>query len=262
MSGIDHESSLFEVLRGVGAKKLASIPREDPTAIIEDVSPKEDHGEKPVSVAGTSSVTAQNLFRHPDVHPLVLDLFLLRRYGHTWLEWEPESLEVILPVDLHSSVSDVNFAKINACKALHLVDTFWQRWEVFVWCTMALNGVPPDFHVMQVPTFAQCLVSVDIANRIREDVPFSDEVTHFMRAALQHDGLLLPQSPIKVPPIEVEGVDLKKLGDRWEEARAQGKAPAADTLEDEQLRRMLIINEFLEESRTRLRHQLELVPHA
>ena len=264
MQAADHARGLFEVLKGVGASKSTSVKgTPDPTVVIEDVPAKDDHGDKPTAALSVSNVTTQNLFRNPDTHPLVLDLVLLKRYGHEWLEWEPESLEVILPADIHTSVSDANFSKINACKTLHLVDQFWQRWEVFVWCTMALNGVPPDFHVMQVPTFAQCLVAVDIANRIREDVHFSSEVYHFIYSTLRHDGMVLAQEPVSaLPHEEIEGVDLPRLEARWRQVRSSGKAPSGDTLEDEQLRRMLVVHGFLEESRTRLRHQLELIHHA
>jgi len=263
MQGMDHEQGLFEVLRGVGVPKVAAVVHSpDPTEVIEDVPALDVHGEKPVNTTAFPRVTAQNIFRSPDAHPLVLDMLLLQRYGHEWLGWEPEALEVILASDLNSSISDVNFAKINACKTLHLVDTFWERWEVFNWCTMALNGVTPDFHIMQVPTFAQCLVAADIANRIRDDVEYSAEVKHFMAAVLRHDGLLLSQAPIELPHAEIEDVNLKHLEERWLQVLSLGKPPSGDTLEDEQLRRMHAVREFLEESRTRLRHQLELIHHA
>lgn len=257
----EHEQGLFEVLQKVGAAPGPPPPAPDPTEVIEDKPHPEEHGSPPTPALASLTVTARNLFRNPDAHPIALDLVLVRRYGVDWLEWEPETLEHVLPVDLRGSVSEVNLVKVHACKALHLVDTFWQRWEVFVWCTMSLNGVPPDFTRMQVPTFAQCLVATDIANRIRDDVPYSEEVKLFIQAVMSHDGILMSQPPIDVSPLEVEGVDLKHLAARWQDVLSQGKAPMGDTLEEEQLRRMLSGRDFLEESRARLQQQIELVPH-
>ncbi len=39
-----------------------------------------------------SKITIINIFQHPDAHPYVLDLLLLRKYDPEWVEWEPETL--------------------------------------------------------------------------------------------------------------------------------------------------------------------------
>jgi hypothetical protein len=265
MVSLDHERGLFEALQKVGSKppeqRPADVRSGDPTEVVEDVGhEKEEHTS--TIAASPSSVTAQNLFRHPEAHPLVLDLVLLRKYGHEWLDWEPETLELVIPHDFATAnVSDLNLSKINACKALHLVDSFWQRWEVFTWCAMPFNGVFPDFVTQQVPTVAQMLVAVDIANRIREDVAWSPELVAFMTTVYRHDGILVPVPPVDFFTIETDAVNVEDVDKRWPEVRRTGKAPGGDTVEDEQLRRLLIVTQYLEENRTRLRHQMELVPH-
>jgi hypothetical protein len=54
-------------------------------------------------------------------------------------------------------------------------------------------------------------------------------------------------------------LDVSVLEKRWAEVRASNKPPTGDTLLDEQLRRLLVANGFLEESRARLAQQLK--PH-
>ena len=185
---------------------------------------------------------------------------MLRRYGPDWLGWEAETLRARIPEDFKTqTVSELNISKLQACRALHLVDSFWQRWEVFIACLMPLNGEFPNFRVMPVPTVAQCLVAVDAANRIREDVAWSDEMKAYLAAVYQHDDIFLPLPPTDFVQLEVpDSIDAKKLAEQWAVVRASNKAPSGDTVMDEQLRRLLGANTFLEESRTRLRQQMEL----
>lgn len=261
MPGPDHERTLFETLRSIGMNGVAKIASPDETEIVEDVG---HDVEKPVEGSSLPSgrVTADNLFRHPDAHPIVLDLVMIRKYGPEWLDWEPESLEHIIPHDFGvQPASAVNLGKLNACKALHLVDSFWERWEVFAWCTMGLNGVFPDIQIMQVPTYAQALVAADIANRIREDVAWSEEMKLYLQAVMKFDGVLMPIPPLEfVTPAATES-EVVAIDKQWDAVRASDHAPGGGTVVDEQLRRMLGANQFLEESRTRLRQQMELVPH-
>jgi hypothetical protein len=237
--GIDHESAFLEALQSVGLKP--DLEKE----------------------AADSGVTAQNIWRHPDAHPVVLDFMLLQKYGVDWMTWEPETLETLIPKDFNTqTLSDLNMAKIQACKTLHFVDSFWERWEVFVWCTMAFNGVFPDFGIMQVPTVAQCMVSIDIASRLRDDIQFSHEIDVFLGVVHKHDGILVPQPPVGYLTTIEHDIELgiiQNVVSRWHKVRASKIPPKGDTIEDEQLRRMLVVHDFLEENRTRLRQQLRLV---
>lgn len=223
--------------------------------------PPAHEGEKEVvAEAPPAAVTAKNIWHHPDAHPIALDLQMLRRYGPEWLSWEPETIQHVIPDDFKTSaISDLNLAKLQACKVLHLVDSFWQRWEVFVICAMSFNGVFPDFQVMQVPSAAQCLVACDIAKRIRDDVEWSDELKSYVGAVYQHDGVFYALPPADFGHFEVpESINQKAIAERWPAVRASGVAPTGQTVLDEQLRRLLVVNGFLEESRLRLQQQLRL----
>jgi hypothetical protein len=234
---------------------------EDPTTVVEGA----DKEQKPATLdasAGPARVSAKNLLRHPDAHPIVLDLLLIKKYGAEWLSWEPETFGLVLPRDFQADVSELNLTKIQALKTLHLVDDYWLRWEVFTWLTMALNGVFPDFDLLQVPTAAQCMVSVDIANRIRTDASWSEEVKLFLGVVHHHDGVFAPQEPLEFVKVPTEGypIDVGEILKRWPEVRSSGRAPGDDTVTAEQLRRMLTLHGYLEESRARLQHQMHLLP--
>ena len=257
----DPQSAFLEALRSSGIKPDARPA--DPTEVVETAGSSQEP-KHPIAGAETGGVTLANFWRHPDAHPVVIDFLLIQKYGHEWIDWEPETLERHIPEDFKTqSLSELNMAKVQACKTLHLVDSYWQRWEVFGWCTMSFNGVFPDFQHMQVPTVAQCLVSVDIANRLRSDISFSHELEVFLETLHKYDGVLVPIPPLDFVKVDLHdiNVNVEEIHKRWPEVRASDKAPKGDTMEDEQLRRMLSANHFLEESRTRLRQQLRLISH-
>lgn len=267
---IDFEERFQEVLKAVGLKKnpLKAYRDDTPTDEYEtdevDETDEGDEGEKTADEKSLS-LTYINLFQHPDAHPIVLDLALLRQYGPEWFEWEPETLEIQIPQDFKtSSVSDLNMNKIQAVKTLHYVDTYWRQWEIFNWCTQPFNSMYPDFEVLQVPTVAQCLVSVDIANRIRADVKWSEEVKGFIESVYKMDGMFCPIPPVDFVHVESEGllVDCEEVQTRWPAVKRTGRAPTKETITDEQLRRTLNANQYLEESRNLLITQLPLVLNA
>lgn len=263
----DREEALFQMLQRVSVEDAdrsgigKAAPADEPTSVLE-----EGGKDKQVSVThpGTSGVVnLKNLFQHRLSHPIALDLMLLHKYGHLWLTWEPETLQMHLAEDFGGS-SDLCVSKIMAVKTLHLVDSFWEQWEVFGWCAMPFNDMFPDFDMMQVPTVAQCAVAVDVAGRIRGDVPWSNEVKLYLEAVHKHDDIYVTQPPLDFIQVESPGMPIDKaaISKRWPNIRISKVVPKGDSIEDEQLRRMLQVFEYLTESRERLHQQLSLVQHA
>lgn len=243
---------------------VADLVSDEPTEIVETVSHDDPPKEDSLAPAVVSNVTVVNFFRHPEAHPLVLDLCLLKKYGPDFLMWEPETIEVRVPQDFHTTeVSDLNLAKINAVRTLHLVDTYWQRWEVFTWVTAALNGFFPDFESAQVPTVTQAAISAFIAAKVRDDVPWSSELTAFLAQVMRFEGVFLPPEPLAFVPVDLEdfGFNPKELQEAWAVSSKLGRAGSAETVYNEQCRRALLVKQSLEDNRTLLRAQLTLVQH-
>lgn len=251
------EQRFSRALKGVG---LEASPRpEDPTEIIETVEQDPDHRKVAEVVRAPTPI---NLFQHPDAHPIALDLALLRRYGPEWMLWEPETLELRVPVDFRTqSLSAVNLEKLMAVKTLHVTDGFWRNWEIFSACVNPLNNMFPDFRVVQAPRYAEVLVAFDTASKIRDDVRLSDEVMSYIQVVMMHDGVLVPIDPLEtIAPLTADyPIDVDVITGAWPAVRQTDRAPAGDTVEDEQLRRMLDAHHYLEQNRQRLRDQLPLV---
>jgi len=208
--------------------------------------------------------TSINVFQHPDAHPAILDMLLFKRYGRDWLGWEGETIEWRIPQDFNTpDVGDLAMHKIEAMRTLHVNANFWTRWEVFLWLTMPLNDLYPDFVVMQVPTLAQCLVSTEIADSVHLNHEWSQELRDYLGVVYRHDGIFCPVWPLEEIEIDVPDlVDQEAILKRWPEVSKSRVAPTEDTVEGEQLRRMLRATEHLEESRDRFKDQLPLVKHA
>lgn len=206
-----------------------------------------------------------NLFQHPDAHPFVLDLALMRKYGPEWLSWDMSTLEKRIQYDFKTqTISDLNVDKIQAVKTIHLVDTFWTQRLVFAPCAMALSGVHAEFRVLQAVTVTQAMIAVDITAKLRNDVQYSLEVCTYLSVVHLHDGIFVPIAPLdKIVQVDTSryDVDVAKIREQWPTVRREDKAPPATSVENEQLRRMLDAHQLLEENRKQLSDQLPQVYH-
>ena len=261
------ERKLVEaILRGDTAlqDKYKDFPEDAVTEVEEEAEYEDDRVVMDVEQAPKLPTTI-NLFQHPDAHPFVLDLALLRKYGPEWMQWEPDTLELRILTDFRTnSLSDLNMDKLQTLKVMHMVDLFWKNWEVFSPCTQALTGIPPDFSVIQAVTVPQAMIAVDIANRVRGDVQWGLEVKTYLSCVQLHDGMFCPIPPLDFVEVDSEGydIDCEDIRKRWEEVRATRNAPSSTTVENEQLRRMLEAWALLEENRAQLQDQLPLLYNA
>lgn len=254
-------------LDGIFEEQLAKARRpflleEEPTVVIETTQGDEQENPALPEQVEKHASSIGNLFRNPQAHPLILDLALLKKYNADWLRWEYETLLHRIPQDFGTpTVADVNLEKLQACKTLHLVDDFWAKWEVFNACVAALNGSFADFQRLQVHSVAECMLAVDTANRIRADVAWSPEVSAFLATVHLHDGVLVPTPPLDFVKVDTSGLpgDYSEVANRWPAVRATGNVPKGDSIEDEQLRRMLVCWRYLAASRSRFQEQLALL---
>jgi len=235
-----------------------------PEVVVEETTANQEDGEVHSNGIIDTGVTLRNVFSHPEAHPILLDLLLAKQYGQDWLGWEPETLEHFVPLDFKvKEISGLAMSKLMACKTLHMVDTYWKQWEVFNWCTMPFNNLYPDFEVMQVPTVAQCLISVDIAERIRNDVEWSEEVKRYIGTVYRHDGIFCTIAPTHFVNIDTADfvIDCKELHKLWPTVRETQIAPDDQTIMGEQLRLLLSVYKYLKANQDTLRNQLKLVEY-
>lgn len=149
--------------------------------------------------AKQGTLTRRTVFFSTTVHPLTLDALLEEKYQADWILWEPETLWSTLAkdFDLKSPISHHCRAGIQCVKTLHANDTFFLDWQVTNWCTLALDGVLPDFEVLQIPLPGQIMHAVTCSKLLRGEMPFDDEVQGWMAACFADDGLVYAPQPVE-----------------------------------------------------------------
>jgi hypothetical protein len=132
----ESQKRLRDLRQGVSVTRslqevLDEYPEDAATELEEGITRDDDRSVKVVEPAPRLPTTI-NLFQHPDAHPFVLDLALLKKYGPEWMQWEQEVLEIRILADFHTkTLSDLNADKLMAVATLHLRDDFWKDWQVF-----------------------------------------------------------------------------------------------------------------------------------
>jgi rubrerythrin len=121
---------------------------------------------------------------------------LLEEFGPDWFEWEPETLKSeILTSFKASSVSEHNWQKIQAVRALTRTVGFWEEWHIFEKIVQALNNNVPRFDIAQRCTMAQLMAGVSIANTVRKEI-YGDEIRRYISACAIDEGVTYLPEPL------------------------------------------------------------------
>ncbi len=140
-------------------------------------------------------VSKSNLFSHPEAHPYVLDLALIKTFRLDWFTWDPETLFQEIKLTFNTSIADINRVKIMAVMTLHITDAAWEQWEVFEKTITALNSMLPRPGYMQPCDVPSLMAGVDIMNSIRTE-DFGDEVGRYTAACFMNDEISYAPEPL------------------------------------------------------------------
>lgn len=151
--------------------------------------------EAPPAPAPPKSLTSRSVFSHPEAHPLALDLVLLKHFELEWLTWLPDTLFHEIEQTFTTSLAEVNRLKILAAQTLHVIDAYWDHWEIFEKTIWALNGQIPRVDVIQPPDLSILMAGVDIANSIRQET-YGQEVARYCAAVFLHENVFYAPEPV------------------------------------------------------------------
>lgn len=141
-------------------------------------------------------LSSKSVFSHPDTHPVVLDLALIKQFQLEWMSWLPETLFHEIEKSFGGSIAEVNKLKILAVQTLHVVDSFWEEWEIFEKIIMALNGMPPRLETMQPPDLPLLYAGVEMALGVRKE-EFNEEVSRYCAAVFLHENVHYAPKPLE-----------------------------------------------------------------
>lgn len=157
------------------------LPSQSPVATTTSVAPK--------------SLTSRSVFSHPEAHPVALDLVLLKNFELEWLQWLPDTLFSEIETTFVTSIAEVNRLKILAAQTLHVVDAYWEEWEIFEKVLWSLNGHVPRVDVMQPPDLSILMSGVDMANGIRQET-YGEEVARYCAAVFLYENVFYAPEPL------------------------------------------------------------------
>ena len=186
------EQDLFDRLKGVEKVK--------PTAPLEGSAVAKDLDADTLDVG--NAVTLRNLFTHQNTHPVVIDFALLKAFGLEWYTWEPETIWAEVRRIFQMNISELNRAKIQVLKTLHVSNTPWDHWQVFEKIVQGLNNVVPHWAFMQVPTLEQLYATFDMLEHIRL-VEFNNEVKLYIATAVLNEDVTFVPPPLSFVQMEV-----------------------------------------------------------
>lgn len=191
-------------------------------------------------------VTPANIFRNSAAHPVILYTFMLDKYGPDWLTWDPDAIWLVIERDFKTSIASITKEKLNAVKALLMVDSFWRDWEVFEKTTQALNNNIVRFDILQPPTLGQLVNAVRLAKKLRPDMKtFEDEVARYVSAIALEEGVEYLPPPLSFAQPFL-GPAPKDVVARYKELSAVplDKAQLQETAPDIQATKLLIAVEY------------------
>lgn len=136
-------------------------------------------------------------FSYHDAHPVALGMVLMEKFGYDWIDWEAEALRHEIVKSFRASgVSDNNWQKIQAFRALLSTTTIWDEWDAFENVVLAMNNVVPLVDVLQECSVAQLMAGVDIINQIRDDQQFGQEPIGYVAACAVDEGITWLPEPL------------------------------------------------------------------
>jgi len=201
-------------------------------------------------------------FTNKDIHPLVLNLILVKEFGPEYLSWEPETCWVEISKTWNSTVSEVNRNKIQAVRTCHTTDQPYERWEVFDSVSLGLLGVPPKFDLIQKPTPHRAAFALEVLSQIKESRKVSDEVYRYVSACMLDYGMVFGTGPLS--PCNKNMATLLDRHGRSQQASVgeairESKQPTFDGNSDSdvQLMKTLSVKDFLEGTSRMLLIQLK-----
>jgi hypothetical protein len=160
------------------------------------------------TAAVEQGLSAQNIWRHPDAHPLVLALMLLDKYGPEYIDWHPDVLKLTLERD-KIQVSNSAWTKVLAGRVALNSPSPWRQWEVFHWLCRALNGMTPNFTYFEKPEIGHLVSGFETMKACDPKRPTGFAIDKFVATVFQDEGIAFVPPPLDFCTRELEGRQLE-----------------------------------------------------
>ena len=204
---------------------------------------------------GTKGISRRSFLAHHDAHPFALDVLLLKTFGPQYYDWEWETIRAELQRMFSTTVSELNFNKIEAMRTLHRApDAPWSAWEVFEKIGQAVNNNIPLFDRMQRCSIEQCWHAARVLRMVRRK-KFRGDVPRYVAAVFFDEGVMycpkdlsFAREHVPQDPALIKAYNGHRAGDT-----------VPETVVGVQLDKLLVAKQYVEMRDSQLRQQLALV---
>jgi len=118
-----------------------------------------------------------------------LIVLLKKKYGNTFIKWEPETLFTVLEDDTGGPVAREDRERILASRAF-AVDGPWKEWELFEKAAIAATGGSAVLDTIQYISPEDMARTLSLMKKINPNGAFSDEVYRYIAARLYNDQIM------------------------------------------------------------------------
>lgn len=154
-----------------------------------------DPAKVPAAVQASSEPIVR-LFAWHDAHPIAMTMVLMEKFGHQWIIWEGDTLKTeIIRTFNATSISENNWNKLQAVRALLSSVSYWSEWPVFEKVIQSLNNNIPDFEEAQRCTLAQLMAGVDMVSQLRSET-YHEEVRYYVASCAVYEGVTYLPPPL------------------------------------------------------------------
>jgi hypothetical protein len=205
--------------------------------------------------------TTRQVFTNKNSHPLVLDLVLLKEFGPSYLEWEPETCWAEIRQTWGTTISETNRNKVQAVRTCHVSSQPYEAWEIFEKVAAGLFGLMPRFDYIQKATPHRACVSLDVITQIKENKSVLPEVYKYAAATMLDYGMIYGTGALTPCNKYTAKMAGKTVQDKVKEAVEQNKRPKFDGTNDSdiQLMKSLSVRDYSDSVSKMLVGQLKRV---
>lgn len=179
------------------------------------------------------------------------------KYAQVWIDWEPETLWLVLQDDFSIEITDNLKNKVLLLKVLLKGESAWDDWFVFQKAVVAINGRKPNFHMVEHVSPLEIAWAVHEMLEIDPAKKFSEEVCRYIAAVLYHDEQVYAPNEFFPESVQIYLTDdlgvnaglLKATIRKWqdEKGRPLQDLGRPETAVDVQIAHLLEIRNYVKE---------------
>jgi len=124
------------------------------------------------------------------INALEVFVDLEQKYGHSWQDWEPETVAQTLLEDYGITLSEDGVNIVGALQVVLNTNYAMEHWHVFEKVGHAFNTNVVDFTVLQPLEPHEISLTYTVIGAIRRDTDYEPEISSYVASAAKNAGMV------------------------------------------------------------------------